>query len=360
MKVAFLTTTFDETIGWGRFAAGFLAEAKRRNGEANVIAPDPARLRSKDIRWKQPFLALLDAFALRSELKECDVIHAAIEPAAPLAFFLSLILRKPFVVSVCGTFADLESYSKPVRWLYRLAFRRAGRMAILSRYTLKVFERGVKDAKTTIVYGGFVPPAHAPKKEAISDERRILAVGAIKARKGFHTLLEALGALKNEGFAFHADCVGPKDESAYVKKLEARLKELGLEDRVTFHGRVSEEALNAFYANADLFVLPSEHSGTAFEGLGLVYLEAMAYGLPVIGCLESGAEDVIQDGVNGRLVPPGQKETLAAAIKGILGNEEAWKRMSSAAPGSIDKFRWENVGADIDAVYRAAISEYGR
>ena len=358
MKIAFLTTTLDETVGWGRYAAGFLAEARRRNGEADVIAPDPARLRGTEIRWTQPFLALADAFRLRSELKGVEVIHAAIEPAAPLAFFLSLLLRKPYVVSVCGTFADITSYSKPVRWLYRLAFRRAGRVAVLSRYTLKVFERGVKDAKTTIVYGGFTPAAGAHTKTGISPERRILSVGAIKPRKGFHTLLEALGLLKKEGFVFHADCVGPKDESNYVKKLDARLKELGLEDRVTFHGRVSEDALNRFYAEADLFVLPSEHSGTAFEGLGLVYLEAMTYGLPVIGCLDSGAEDVIQDGMNGRLVPPGEPEKLAAAIRSILGNEDTWKRMSDVAPGSIDRFRWEQVGADMEEAYKAAIKAY--
>ncbi len=357
MKIAFLTTTLDETVGWGRYAAGFLAEARRRNGAENVIVPDPSRLRSTDIRWKQPFLALLDAFSLRHELKNCDVLHAAIEPAAPLAYFLSLLLRKPFVISVCGTFADLDSYSTPVRWLYRLAFRSADRMAILSRYTLKVFERSVKDAKTMIVYGGFVPPERVPKKDGISAERRILAVGAVKPRKGFHTLLEALGRLKNEGFAFRADCVGPKDASHYVETLVASVRALGLEDRVTFHGRVSEEALNHFYAEADLFVLPSEHSGTAFEGLGLVYLEAMAYGLPVIGCLDSGAEDVIQDGVNGRLVPPGNAETLASAIKKILAEEATWKKMSVAAPGSIERFRWENVGADMEAVYMAAIKE---
>lgn len=355
MRIAFLTTTLDETVGWGRFAAGFLAEARRRNGDGNVVAPDPARLRSGEIRWKQPLLAFVDALALLREVRSCDVIHAAIEPAAPLALILSVLLRKPFIVSVCGTFADIESYSKPVRWVYRLAFRRAARVAVLSRYTMKVFTRGVTDAKTTIVYGGFVPPQKTYARHDIGPERRILAVGAIKPRKGFHTLVEALGLLAKKGFAFRAECVGPKDQNAYAAKVEARVKELGLEDRVRFTGRVSEEELERAYADADLFVLPSEHSGTAFEGLGLVYLEASARGLPVIGCLESGAEDVIKDGVNGRLVPPGRPDLLAAAIESILGDQDVWKRMSDAGPGSVDRFRWENVGADMDAVYRDAL-----
>lgn len=356
MRIAFITTTLDETVGWGRYAAGFLNEARRRNGAENVVAPDPARLRSSEIRWHQPFGALIDAWNLRKELKDVDVIHAAIEPAAPLALFLSILLRKPYVVSVCGTFADLRSYSRAVRWLYRVAFRRAGRVAVLSRYTLKVFEREMKDAKTTIVYGGFAPAARAAKKETMNAERRIVAVGAIKRRKGFHTLVEALGLLKAGGLAFRADCIGPKDPNGYVESVEARVQALGLGERVRFTGRVSEEELNAAYAGADLFVLPSEHSGTAFEGLGLVYLEAMTYGLPVIGCLESGAEDIIQDGVNGLLVPPGDAEKLAAAIGRILGDEALWKSMSEAAPRSIDRFRWEAVGADMDAAYRSAVA----
>lgn len=360
MRIAYITTTLDETVGWGRYAAGFLAEARRRNGAENVLAPDPARLRSTEIRWHQPFAALADAWMLRKELKDVDVIHAAIEPAAPVALFLSLLLRKPYVVSVCGTFADLRSYSNAVRWLYRLAFRRAGRMAVLSRYTLKVFEQGMKDAKTTIVYGGFTPVARAAGKSSVGPERHIVSVGAIKARKGFHTLVEAFGLLKTKGFAFRADCIGPKDPTGYAVRVEERVKELGLGDRVRFTGRVSEEELNAAYAGADLFVLPSEHDGTAFEGLGLVYLEAMTYGLPVIGCLDSGAEDIIQDGVNGFLVPPGQPEKLAAAIERVLGDETLWKKLAEAAPRSIDRFRWETVGADMDAAYKDAIKEYVR
>lgn len=360
MNIGFVTTTLDETKGWGRYAAGFLAEARRRNGVSGVMSPNPEVLRSRDVRWHQPLDALIDAWKLRKEFRDCEVIHAGIEPAVPLVFFLSYLLHKPYVISVCGTYADLGTYSWPVRWLYRLAFRRAGRVAALSRYTQEVFERGVPEARTAIVHGGFAPPASEVKKEKINPIRRIFSVGEVKARKGFHTLVEALGLLEKKGFNFRADFVGPKDENGYVRALGSRLKELGLEDHVTFHGRVSELSLNRFYDEADLFVLPSEHDGTGFEGLGLVYLEALARGLPVIGCLESGAEDVIQEGLNGRLVPPGQPEKLADAIEAILGNEKTWKQMSAAAPASVERFRWETVGADMDDVYNDAIVTYAR
>jgi len=360
MRIAFLTTTLDETVGWGRYAAGFLDEARRRLGAENVVAPDPARLRSRKLRNRQPFAALLDAWKLREELKGVGLIHAATELAAPLAYVLSRFLRVPYVVSVHGTYGDIETYAPPVRWAYRLAFSRASRILAVSRYTADVVRRGSPRAVIDVVPGGFAPAGHAPARTAPSPERRILAVGAIKPRKGFHTLIEALGLLKARGFAFQAECVGPKAASNYVETVEKRAKELGLGERVRFTGVVSDDDLAAAYARADLFVLPSEHEGTAFEGLGLVYLEAMSYGLPVIGCLDSGASDVIQDGVNGALVPPGNPEKLAAAIERVLGDAALWKKLSDAAPKSIDRFRWQVVGQDMRNAYEKTISEYAR
>jgi glycosyltransferase involved in cell wall biosynthesis len=367
MKIAYLTTTLDETVGWGRYAAGFLAEARKRHAAGDIFQPDPDRLRSKAIRWHQPLMAVADALALKDEFRNADIIHAAIEPAAPLAYLLSRILKKPYVVSVCGTYADLESYSPYVRWLYRLAFRHADRVAVLSKYTLKVFRRGTPNARTSIVYGGFSPPSGTRTAKTLSPERRILSVGAFKPRKGFHTLIEALGILKKNGTRFRSDIVGPIDASQardpggrmeYFQRIETRVSELGISDRVTFHGRVPEEALRRFYSDADIFVLPSEHDGKAFEGLGLVYLEALSRGVPAIGCLDSGAEDVIQDGVNGQLVPPGNPEALAGAISEILSDETVWHRLTRAAADSVERFRWKRVGDDMDALYKEAITNY--
>jgi len=364
MRILFLTSDLDVTNGWGRYSAGFLAEARERNGVADVVAPEPARLGAQPAGWHRmllyPLAAAYAAWKLRKEAKGADLVHAATEPVLPHALFLSLFTGVPYVVSAHGTYGDLRTYHPVLRWFYRLAFRRAARILAVSGYTAEVVRRGLPSANVGIVPGGFASAGRAPEKHGLSAEHRILAVGAIKPRKGFHTLVEALGLLKARGFAFRADCLGPKGTSSYVARVETRVKELGLEDRVRFAGRVSEEELNATYVGADLFVLPSEHDSTAFEGLGLVYLEAMAYGVPAIGCLESGATDVIQDGVNGLLVPPGDAEKLAAAIQRVLSDEALWKKMSEAAPLSIDRFRWETVGADMDAAYHQAVKGYAR
>ncbi len=364
MRLLFLASDFDVTNGWGRYSAGFLKEARARHGAEDVVAPDPALLRAQPdgwhVRFLYPLAAARAAWKLRKNARGVDLIHAATEPTLPHAFFLSLFTGVPYVVSAHGTYGDLRTYGAGLRWFYRLAFRRAARIIAVSGYTAEVVRREIPSAKLSIVPGGYASRAQTNGDRSSHAERRILAVGAIKPRKGFHTLVEALGILKTRGFRFRADCLGPKGASAYVARLEARVMELGLDSHVRFAGRVSEEELEAAYADADLFVLPSEHEGTAFEGLGLVYLEAMAHGLPVIGCLDSGATDVIRDGVNGFLVPPGDAERLADAIARVLNDAELWKKMSESAPRSIDRFRWERVGADMESVYTHVIDEYAR
>ncbi|MEK7546297.1 MAG: glycosyltransferase family 4 protein [Patescibacteria group bacterium] len=360
MRILFLTNDLDVTNGWGRYSAGFLEQARVRNGASAIVAPDPKSLRSRLPSWHQPLSTLADAMALIKEARRADVIHAAVEPLAPLACLLSLLARVPYVASVHGTYGDLRAYRPAIRWMYHLAFRRASRVLAVSGYTAEVVRRRFPRARIVIVPGGFAAAGRRARGGGMSVERRILSVGAMKPRKGFHTFIEALGLLKAHGLAFRADCLGSKGTSAYVERLESRVKDLGLEDRVRFAGRVSEDELEDAYAAADLFVLPSEHDGPAFEGLGLVYLEAMSRGVPAIGCLESGATDVIKDGENGLLVPPGDSEKLAVAIRRVLSDEAFWKMMSDAAPKSIDRFRWGTVGAEMDAAYKDAISEYAR
>ena len=360
MRILFLTSDLDVTNGWGRYSAGFLAEARERNGASAVIAPRPEDSRLSLWNLRQLPALLRTAARLRKEAAGVDVIHAATEPVAPLAFLLSRLLGAPYVVSIHGTYGDLATYAPSVRWLYRLAFSRADRLAAVSRYTAEVVRRQMPRARIAVIPGGFSLEGLAAGRPARGPEPRILAVGAIKPRKGYHALVEALGLLKARGVPFRAECIGPKASTDYVARLEARVRELGLEGRVRFAGRVSETDLRAAYAAADLFVLPSEHEGTAFEGLGLVYLEALARGVPVIGCLESGATDVIEPDVNGLLVPPGDPEKIAAAIRRILSDAALRGKMSEAAPRSVERFRWGAVGASMDAAYKEVIQTHAR
>lgn len=352
MKILYLAPTFDEANGWGRYSAGFLTQAKRHFGSENVLVPDPEKIRSKDIKMLTPLLVLGDAASLESMAKEADVIHASAETLGPLAMTIATRVGKPYVISSHGTYSDMHTYHWYVRWLYKKAFKHACKILPVSTYTEQVVRKYFPDAKTNVVPGGYLPQDHRKETDAPSDRQRILAVGMLKPRKGFHTLIGAIELLRDHGFKAQCDIVGSRDDKAYVAELESMILDAGMASQVTLHGRVSDEELHKFYDAADLFVLPAEHSGTAFEGLGLVYLEALSRGIPVIGSHDSGAEDIIYHGENGLLVEPGNAESLADGIRLVLEDAKKWKSMSDAARPSVERFRWDHVGDAMAEIYK--------
>ena len=226
----------------------------------------------------------------------------------------------------------------------------------MSRYTADVVRRSFgADARVEVVPGGFTAPMRQPpaaSRQPPAAVPRILSVGALKKRKGFHTLIAALERLAREGMSPKCDLVGGTGWASYVSRLKDQISAGHLEDQVHIRGQVDDRAMADLYARADLFVMASEHDGPAFEGLGLVYLEAMSYGVPVIGARESGAEDVIRDGENGLLVPPANPAALAAAIRKVLTDQALRRKMALAAPASIAPFAWDVVGEKMAGVYR--------
>lgn len=352
MKILYLAPTFDETNGWGRYSAGFLTQAKRHFGSENIIVPDPEKIRSKDIKVLTPLLVLGDAAALQSKAEEADVIHATAETLGPLAMMLGTRTGKPYIISSHGTYSDLDTYHWYARWLYKKAFAHACRILPVSTYTEQVVMKYFPEAKTKVVPGGYLPTDHRAETPAPSAKKRILSVGVLKRRKGFHTLIGAIELLKDHGMQVQCDIAGSKDDVKYVTELRRMILDASLAKDITLHGRVSDEKLHELYDSSDLFVLPAEHVGTAFEGLGLVYLEALSHGIPVIGSHDSGAEDVIYHGDNGLLVQPGDPEALADAIKLVFEDPKKWKAMSDAARPSVERFRWDHVGDAMANIYR--------
>ena len=106
---------------------------------------------------------------------------------------------------------------------------------------------------------------------------------------------------------------------------------------MVFHGRVEEDTLRAFYRNCDVFVAPSR-----YESFGLVFLEAMMFGKPVIACDAGGTPEVITHGVTGLLAKPGDPITLAAALETLL-TDSAMRREMGAAARSDYELRFTDV-----------------
>lgn len=147
---------------------------------------------------------------------------------------------------------------------------------------------------------------------------RILFVGALEAKKGVEHLLDALALASRELGDWRCDLLG---QGPLRGLLEARAAALGIAGRVRFHGAVDFEAVAAAYRAASLCVAPSVIGpGGRQEGIPNVMIEALAYARPAISTPISGIPELIENGVNGLLVPPGNAPALAAAMLRVHGD----------------------------------------
>jgi glycogen(starch) synthase len=185
---------------------------------------------------------------------------------------------------------------------------------------------------------------------------RVLFVGRLAPQKGVHTLVAAAGLLEDPSVRVLLVGDGPER-----KALEREAERIDAGDRVRFLGFFAHERLPAAMAHADLLVLPS-----VYEELGTVLLEAMWAGLPIVASRTGGIPDVIEDGVNGLLVPPGEPEALASVIDRVLADRALAYRLSEGAQKRGKDYDWEVLAGRVLQVYRgvtvgrlAAVSSKG-
>lgn len=153
---------------------------------------------------------------------------------------------------------------------------------------------------------------------------RLLSVGTLVPRKGYDVLIAALAAVAD--LDWRLTIVGARDrDPATAAKIEAQIAASGLTPRVTLAGAVPPERLAQIYAEADLFVLASR-----FEGYGMVFAEAISYGLPMIATTAGAIPETVPPGA-GVLVPPDDVGALAAALRRLIADRDERARLAAAA-----------------------------
>jgi len=172
---------------------------------------------------------------------------------------------------------------------------------------------------------------------------KLLAVGSLVPRKGYDVLIAALAAVADVDW--HLTIAGACDrDPATATRLAAQIAACGLTPRVTLAGAVPPDRLDRLYAEADLFVLASR-----FEGYGMVFAEAISYGLPMIGTTAGAIPETIPVGV-GVLVPPEDAAALAAALRRLIINPEERARLATAARAAADQLpTWQESARRIAA-----------
>jgi phosphatidyl-myo-inositol dimannoside synthase len=259
--------------------------------------------------------------------------------------------RLPFVVSLKGVIADeLKNergltralLSVQARW-ERLNARRADVVIAPSGYSADVARREYGVAVSRIVV---VPePIELERWVALFAAARprphggpaILCVARMYPRKRISDLLEASALLRRRIAGARVRIVGRGPEWDDVVRLHGRL---GLGETVALLGDVSRERLAEEYVSADIFCLPSVQ-----ESFGIVFLEAMAAGLPVVACRAAAIPEVVEDGVTGLLAPPSSLEGLASALEALVADPGRARAMGMAGRRSVAAYTPERVAA---------------
>jgi len=276
---------------------------------------------------------------------EPELVHAH-QPTAPsTGMWATLEARAPVV----GTFhsgagrARLYDLAAPV--LRRVARRLAVRIAVSRR--AEAFERARIGGTFEIVPNGVDVSRFATAEPAeLPEGRRLLFVGRLDARKGFPIAVRAFAALSEErpdlGFVVAGD--GPERDA--VQTLPADLR-----SRVTMLGTVPNAELPSIARACDLYLGPA----TGGESFGVVLIEAMAAGLPVVASDTPGYDEVVHDGVDGLLVPPSDPAALAVAAGRVLDEPALAARLAAAGRDRAREFDWPVVVERIEAVYERAL-----
>jgi glycosyltransferase involved in cell wall biosynthesis len=193
--------------------------------------------------------------------------------------------------------------------------------------------------------------APSPEPRPGREQTQLLFVGNVVANKGVWTVLDAFLRLAPEHPRLSLVLAGSVDE-VIDKEVRARAAHAGLADRVTLLGFVEHDRLPELYRSADLLVVPSHYEG----GLGMVYLEAMACGLPVIAGAAGGAAEAVAPEQTGVLLESTHAEEAAAAIKRLLADAPLRARMGTAGRRRVqERFSVQRYGARVAESYERAI-----
>jgi GalNAc-alpha-(1->4)-GalNAc-alpha-(1->3)-diNAcBac-PP-undecaprenol alpha-1,4-N-acetyl-D-galactosaminyltransferase len=220
----------------------------------------------------------------------------------------------------------------PWRLLRGVTYRRANSVVAQTQSALTYFSSDIRQRGRVIPNPVLMPDPLPNSGRSEGRERLrkvVLAMGRLEKQKGFDNLIQAFGKLAARHSGWDLVIWGDGQER---NALENRIRDLGLQNRVLLPGTTKKPG--EIMRNADLFVLSSY-----YEGFPNVLGEAMAHGLPVLSYnCPSGPSELIRDGIDGILVPPGNMEALGVGMDRLMSNEAERQKLSASAPQVVERF----------------------
>ncbi len=195
--------------------------------------------------------------------------------------------------------------------------------------------------------------SNARKRLKLNGHEVVLFIGRIEPLKGIDKLMKAIAKLENQRNKRLIILGGDEYSNNQVKELKRLAVELAIDKNVVFHGSVRQEELPLFYSCADVCVVPSY-----YETFGLVTLESLACGTPVVAADVGVAGSVIKDGYNGYLVKSNNSDDLAEKIERVLSRTDKNLKDRKSIRETVKHYNWGNIARDIYNKYCEVIESY--
>jgi phosphatidylinositol alpha-1,6-mannosyltransferase len=291
---------------------------------------------------------------VRKLVRDRNIKSVFFGAAAPLAL-LAPGLRTAGVTKIVALTHGHEVWWSRL-WPFSVAITRIGRavdaLTYLGEFTGGEISKALDSesaAKLVRIAPGIDTEHFTPRSDAknlreslgLGNKKVIVSVGRLVHRKGQDVLIESMPEIIKSIDDVHLLLIG---EGPYKQELEKRIKNLGLANRVTFVGRVQYADLPRYICVGDVFAMPSRSrlAGLEVEGLGIVYLEASACGLPVIGGISGGAPDAVLQGETGFSVDGRSAHEVAEAIVRVLTDKELAQRLGARGrQWIIEQWQWQ-------------------
>jgi phosphatidylinositol alpha-1,6-mannosyltransferase len=365
-KILVITNDFGpRTGGIETFVIGLLERIKGQ--EVIVFTSAQGDTSEYDQKWLKEFgiqvirdrsKILLPSMRVTKRAKEIVRLHnievIVFGAAAPLAL-MAPALRKSGVKKVIALTHGHEVWWAKI-FPFNLAMKRIGsgvdHLTYLGEFTRNAIAQSLTkksaDAMVKIAPGidtaHFIPQPDSMHKRitlGLENKKIIISVGRLVHRKGQDKLIEAMPQILQKVPNAHLLLVG---EGPYRSHLEKLANKLSMNHNITFAGRILYNNLPSYLSAADLFAMPSRSRffGLEVEGLGIVYLEASACGIPVVAGNSGGAPDAVIEGVTGLCVDGTDINQIANAVLDICGDAKRASNMGAAGRNWIvDQWRWE-------------------
>lgn len=308
-----------------------------------------------------PFIFLRSFYIIKRE--KIKLVHCQGFLSGILGYLLKKTARVPYIITIQS--ADFSVYHpkaniKLIGWMYKFLekkiFKNAAKCHAVSYHLKGHFSKyGIRDI--VVVPNGvdlkefkLDSKKQVTRKElGLNTENLIVCISRLEPKNGTEDLVKAADILKKQINNFKIAIIGSGSQKKRLKELASKLK---LNENITFVGDISHGAVPKYLASADIFIRPS-----LAEGFGIVFIEAMACEVAVIGTPVGGILDFLKDKVTGLFCEPGNPKSIAEKIEFLIKNKELKNKLIENSKKLVkDFYDWDKINEKIKEIYKQTLN----